>query len=113
MIDTSDDLAAVFYSTDDFAHVCTPVRLGVGLAPFAGILATVDEDRFDGQATAGTHQLQYPGVPAALQVGDTLLTQRKLPDGTVTAPRAWRVLTTPVRVVDGNECTVWLTPQGV
>lgn len=112
MIDTSDDLAAVFYSVEDFAHVCTPVRLGAGLAPFAGILATADMERFDGQATAGTHQLQYPGAPGVLQVGDTLLTQRKLPNGVLTAPQTWRVIATPVRVAEGRECTVWLAPQG-
>lgn len=112
MIDITEDLAAVFYNTDEFAHVCTPVRLGVGLPPFAGILATLDLDRFDGQAQAGTHQLQYPGTPSVLQVGDTLLTQRTLPGGAISAPQVWRVISTPVRVVVGDECTVWLTPQG-
>lgn len=112
MIDTSEDLAAVFYDVDEFAHVCTPVRQNVGLAPFAGILATADLERFEGQATAGTHQLQYAGLPSVLRVGDTLLTQRKLPSGVLTAPQSWRVISTPARVVDGQECTVWLAPQG-
>jgi hypothetical protein len=112
MIDITSDLAAVFYDTDEFAHVCTPVRLGIGLAPFAGILATLDLERFEGQAIASTHQLQYAGLPSVLQRGDMLLTQRKLSADVIEAPQVWQVITTPVRVSDGQECTVWLSPQG-
>lgn len=112
MIDIDDDLAEVFYSTDDFAQLCTPVRSGVPGVQFPGILAVVDEDLFDGQVQAGTHGLQFPSAAADLLVGDTLHTQRKLANGSLEAAQLWRVLRTPFRVVDGSESTVWLTPLG-
>lgn len=113
MIDTSQDLADVFYSTDDWAHVCTRVRPAAADVPFTGILAVLDDTLFDGDAQAGTHVLQYPTAAVQLQPSDTVRTQRTGPGGSAVGPvQVWRVLRTPDRIVDGAESSVWLWPQG-
>lgn len=109
----SDDLE-VFYDEGDFAVRCIRSRNSVQGAPFSGILATVDEDRFDNQITAGVHTLQYPTARGDLQQSDQVSTQPQLPAGhTLPAAQLWRVLRTPDRINDGMESVAYLKPVAV
>jgi hypothetical protein len=100
-----DDDLDVFYDTDDFAVRCTVVASGV---QFAGILGTVDDERFGGQAMAGVHVLQFPTEAADPRKGAEITTQK----GTAQAEH-WEVLRSPERVVDGRESVVYLTAKVV
>lgn len=106
----TEDLG-VFYAESDFAHRCTRERPGEDEAVFAGILATTDRALFEGQMTAGVHELRYATAAADLAEGDTVRTQRLQADGTYTEPEAWRVLRQPERVNDGAEALAYLTPD--
>lgn len=106
----TDDLG-VFYAETDFAHRCTRERPGEDDAVFSGILATVDQALFNGNMTAGVHQVRYPTAAADLAEGDIVRTQQLQADGSYTEPEAWRVLRTPDRVNDGAESLAYLTPD--
>lgn len=106
----TDDLG-MFYAETDFAHRCTRERPGEDDAVFSGILATVDQALFNGNMTAGVHQVRYPTAAADLAEGDVVRTQQLLADGSYTEPEAWRVLRAPDRVNDGAESLAYLTPD--
>lgn len=106
-----DDDLDVFFDEDEFAHVCTRSRLGESDVQFAGILATVDAELFDGTAMSATHVLRYPTAAVQVAQGDVVRTQRRAENGTLGAATAWRVLRHPDRVVDGAESQVYLTPD--
>jgi len=105
----SDDMA-VFYDTTEFAHVCTWSRPGEDDVPFAGILSSQDDDRFQGHASARVHVLRFPAAAVQMLPDDTVTTQARAADGTLQAAQAWRVLRTPELVVDGAEADVYLEP---
>lgn len=107
MFDDADELA-IFYN-DEVTVACTRSRPGEDDAAFAGILAVVDADAFDGTAMLGQHRLQYPTAAASLAPEDVLRTQRRNADGTLQEAQVWRVLRSPERVVDGAESVVYLT----
>lgn len=103
-----DDELEVFFDEEDFAVSCTRIRPGEDDVQFSGILATVDEDLFEGRATVGSHVLQYATASAALDEGDVLRTVASTEAGEVLPEEVWRVLRTPERVVDGAESRVYL-----
>ena len=105
-----DDELDVFYG-EDFAVVCTRSRPGENDVSFAGILATVDADQFDGQLTLGQHSLQYPTAAADLQTQDVLRTVRTTEAGVSLPAEVWRVMRSPERIVDGAESFVYLKPD--
>jgi hypothetical protein len=100
----------VFFDEDDFAVACTRSRPGEDDVQFSGILATGDEDLFEGRATVGTHVLQYATASADLAEGDVLRTVATDEAGESQPDEVWRVLRTPERVVDGAESRVFLKP---
>lgn len=102
-----DDELDVFYN-DETTVACTRSRPGEDDAAFAGILAVIDADQFDGHAVLGQHRLQYPTAAADLQTDDVLRTQRRNDDGTLQDAEVWRVVRSPERVVDGAESIVYL-----
>lgn len=102
-----DDELDVFYS-DEVTVACTRSRPGEDDAAFAGILAVIDADQFDGHAVLGQHRLQYPTAAADLQTDDVLRTQRRNDDGTLQEAEVWHVLRSPDRVVDGAESIAYL-----
>ena len=105
----ADDMP-VFYDLADFAVACTRKRPATADVTFAGILSTVDAESFDGHATRGRHELQYPTASVDLQAGDTVETVATDAAGTSLPMLAWRVWRGPERVVDGAESAVYLDP---
>ncbi len=105
-----DDELDVFYG-DDFTVACTRSRPGDSDVQFRGILATVDAALFEGQVTAGQHQLQFPTSAVEMLPGDVVRTVRTTEDGTVMPAEVWRVMRSPERVVDGAESVVFLKPD--
>lgn len=103
--------ASVFFDEDDFAVRCVRVRPGEGDVEFAGILGESDDEQFEGQVQARTHQLQYAAAAVDLQPEDRVVTTGADEAGALLAARTWRVLRTPQLTVDGLECLVWLSPD--
>lgn len=96
----TDDLASVFYSTDDFATALNKVEAGALVLPgFAGILAEVDEEGLQGFVVGTVRELRYPTAAATLTEGE------QITDGTTT----WRVLRAGRVVLDGTESVCYLT----
>lgn len=106
-----DDELDVFYDEDDFAVACTRSRPGEGDVQFLGILASVDESLFEGQAMLGQHVLQFPTAAVDVLPQDILRTVRTTEAGTVLPAEVWRVMRSPERVADGAESRVYLKPD--
>lgn len=96
----TDDLADVFFSTDDFATALHKVVSGAPVLPgFAGILAEVDEEALAGNMVGTVREVRYPTAAVTLEEGDLIS------DGTTT----WRVLRAGRMVLDGAESVAYLT----
>lgn len=107
----ADDLD-VFYDADDFAHVCTRVRVGEADLPFTALFDVADEALFDGHVVTGAAQLRYPTAAVDLTTGDVVQVQRKLADGSLSPAQPWKVLRRPTRLLArvGVESIVLLAP---
>jgi hypothetical protein len=106
------DDVGVFYAEADFALRCTRWRPGADDLVFPGMLASVDDDRrFDAQLVAGVHTLRFPSAAADVQADDVVTTQQPLAGGQYGPASTWRVLRTPVRIIDGAESVAYLAPE--
>lgn len=108
-----DDELDVFFDEGDFAARCTRSRPGESDVQFAGILATVDVDRFDGHVTLGQTVVRYATAAVDLLAGDVVRTVRTTESGSELPVEVWTVMRSPERVVDGAESDAFLklTPE--
>lgn len=96
----TDDLASVFFSTDDFATALHKVVGGAPVLPgFAAILGELDDEALAGNMVGAVREVRYPTASAVLAEGELI------GDGTTT----WRVLRAGRLVLDGSESVAYLT----
>lgn len=88
----SEDMA-VFFDLGEWAVQVTRQRAGLPDVQFAAIVATADEQAFDGHATSGRTSVHYAAAAADVLQGDTLQ-----------SGAAQYVVLEVLRVNDGREC---------